>query len=376
MTTKTLLKGLMLFVCFMLLAGCWDKKDLRDNLFVSGIGVDYKEGQYTFYVQVLNFASIAKTEVRSPDASVAWVGQASDSNPYMAMKKLNEYSSQQNLYYGHVNCIVLGAEVLKKNISKLFEALYRSSDIRYQTWLFATDQSIEELFASRSVLDLSPELTLLHNARPEGPLDYALVPMNKVRLFLKNYEEAGNTVMLPSLSINSDTWISKGKGAKVIVAKGVYTFYNRQLRGSFPKDSLRGTRWSEGGHAFPLHVRWSNGEAVMIVTRVRKHITPVVRGSELVYQMKVSATMRIDMLSGKLSTAKLTEQVKEEVTEDIISTYERGAAAKVDLLGLEETLHKHHYSLWKKHSLEKTGKVGRLEPQVEIYIKDSSIFKL
>lgn len=46
----------------LLLTGCWDIREVQDINYISAIGVDYKDGEYIIYAQMLDFSSVAKQE--------------------------------------------------------------------------------------------------------------------------------------------------------------------------------------------------------------------------------------------------------------------------------------------------------------------------
>lgn len=56
----------MLAGCVILLTGCWDSKEVQSINFITAIGIDYADNQYTTYAQLIDFSSIAKQEGPTP----------------------------------------------------------------------------------------------------------------------------------------------------------------------------------------------------------------------------------------------------------------------------------------------------------------------
>ena len=56
---------MLLSMLSLLLSGCWDNKEVQDINYITALGIDYKDNKYIIYVQMLDFATIAKQESRS-----------------------------------------------------------------------------------------------------------------------------------------------------------------------------------------------------------------------------------------------------------------------------------------------------------------------
>jgi len=50
----------------LLLSGCWDVYEAQRMYYVDGLGIDYKDGQYVIYMQLINFTNVAKFEYPNP----------------------------------------------------------------------------------------------------------------------------------------------------------------------------------------------------------------------------------------------------------------------------------------------------------------------
>ena len=89
----------------LMTTGCWDIKHVQDINYVAAIGVEYAEGKYDVYVQMLDFSSVAKMETGKPTAPVpVWIGKGSGDSPIHALDDLYQ-SSQLRIFYGQVNAV-------------------------------------------------------------------------------------------------------------------------------------------------------------------------------------------------------------------------------------------------------------------------------
>lgn len=67
---------MFMFTITLLLSGCWDVTEPQRMYYVQGVGVDYKDNEYTVYLQIINFATVAKTETANPQAAPTEIGKA------------------------------------------------------------------------------------------------------------------------------------------------------------------------------------------------------------------------------------------------------------------------------------------------------------
>nr|MDH3164158.1 hypothetical protein [Bacillus licheniformis] len=44
------------------LTGCWSRYEVQNMNYATAVGIDYVDGQYTMYLQLLDFSTVAKLE--------------------------------------------------------------------------------------------------------------------------------------------------------------------------------------------------------------------------------------------------------------------------------------------------------------------------
>lgn len=72
-------KGILILVIMLttLLTGCWDVNAPERMLYIHGMGLDYKDGKYEVYAQIVDFTNTAKNEQPVTNVPQAEVGHAS-----------------------------------------------------------------------------------------------------------------------------------------------------------------------------------------------------------------------------------------------------------------------------------------------------------
>ncbi len=57
------------------LTGCWSKYEVQNMNYVTAVGIDYADGQYIIYAQLLDFSTVAKLEgQQKSEQPPIWIG--------------------------------------------------------------------------------------------------------------------------------------------------------------------------------------------------------------------------------------------------------------------------------------------------------------
>ena len=59
---KKLFSSIIMICFFIMMTGCWGAKEIQNQTYITGLGLDFSEGQFIVYTQALNFSNIAKLE--------------------------------------------------------------------------------------------------------------------------------------------------------------------------------------------------------------------------------------------------------------------------------------------------------------------------
>ena len=117
---KTYFKLLMIIGLTTLLAGCWDITEPQRMYYINAVGVDYENDEYIVYLQVINFADVAKSVQPSANVAPAEVGRATGKTIEEAIYKLYR-SSDQEIFGGICGLLSFQSGLWKMNI--LFQSL-------------------------------------------------------------------------------------------------------------------------------------------------------------------------------------------------------------------------------------------------------------
>jgi len=345
----------LFFIISVLLAGCWDNKEVQDINYITALGIDYKEDQYIIYVQMLDFATIAKQEgTKQTETAPIWVGKGSGSTLSDALIDLYT-ASQQRVSWGHVTALVLSEAVLApERLSQVFDMTNRSQEIRYTKWVYGTKDSLDDLFTVSPFFQLSPLHSLLHEPQ-ESYRQFSFIRPIQFVNFIRLYREHAATVVLPSLHISTENWTENLKQHPLLEVNGAFLIQHQTLKGWMDRSDLTGTRWlSTPESRASLVVLSGNKAAGSINLENPKSAIEVIReGKEVFYRIKLNVDGMVQNIYQKKSIDEMRRLTEATLREEIQNTFLKTAAIHADPYQLGLQLRRTDPRLWDELRKEK-----------------------
>jgi germination protein, Ger(x)C family len=342
----------ILTICLfpLLLTGCWDLKDLQEINYLTAIGFDLVDGQFTVYGQMLDFTSVAKIEGGKSGAIPVWVGKGHGKTLIHAIDDLYR-TSQLRIFYGHVNAIVIGEKVLKDKtkMEQLEQFFSRYYELRFTPWIFGTSEDIGSIFSATSVFDLSPEISVLHQPMESFKQRSIFTPQS-VRTYALETNEPNRTVLLPTISFSKGKWTKSDRPEQLLTINGAYAMGGDELLGWFPADRMLGLAWvNPEAYRGPLEL-YDGKELVagFSIEKPKVTINPRVRGGKAEYNMKVNLSGTINILMIQTTEADLEREAAKLIQKQIRELYNEGLKHKADVLNLRTSLYRKNNREWKK----------------------------
>jgi len=346
------LKNLRLSVCLailFLLTGCWDIKDLQAINYVTSVGLDYKEGKFIIYAQMLDFASIAKQETgKSSQPPNQWVGKGTGETINLALNDLYN-TMQQKTLWSHITSFVITNSYLEQETTRMTDTFFRFRDIRYTPWVYGTNDSIEQLFSTPGFFNLTSLSTILAEPMELYEQKSYIAPMKYVE-FISEAREPDKTVLLPSISINQKQWNKSDKNEKKLFINGVFAIQNQSFKGWFGQKKINGLRWMESKTVrSPLAIE-ENGKvkAVLSMGEPKFDIKFHNEKNQPRFSININISGNIIESLDSLTDTEMIKKAQKQIEKEVRSTYEEGLKKKADFYSLEYELYRKHYFTWKQ----------------------------
>lgn len=324
------------------LTGCWDEKEIGEVNYVTALGIDYKANHYILHVQMLDFANVAKQEGQkmSEDATL-FVGKSSGATFAEAVNNLYK-TSQQPFHWGQIGTIIYSETVLEKGVEKIQQAIKRNGEFRYTPWVFGTKEPIEELFSVTGFFHLPPIYTIMY--QPEDTYGgYSYIKPIRMHKFISIYKSPGGTAILPSISIDNSAWKqlgSKDESKVTLRIDGGFQINEGKYQDWLSYEDLVGLRWIETDTKItPVKIMEDEKEiGVVEVTYPKTYIKQVGNRAEATFHLQIKAKGILADLQTELNQEQIEKLVKNQIKEDIKTTYQKGLEKEIDIYNLKTVL--------------------------------------
>ncbi|MES9685131.1 hypothetical protein ABWK22_19955, partial [Gottfriedia acidiceleris] len=254
-------KLILLIAPILLLTGCWDLKQLSQITYISALGVDYVNNEFVIYAQVLDFATIGKSEQGSSGAEGPniWIGKGKGTTFAMACNDLFN-STQQRTLFGQISSIVYKESALGKiQVEESLELFERFVDARLTPWIYTTKEPIDKIFAVEPMFPNSPIMTLLHLPNGNYEQHSLIQPMKLVELAAL-INEPSASIIIPTLGLNDQLWKKDDKNMPMMHVNGAFLLYKAKKPQWLSKDDLKGLAWVDRNtERTPLTLNEKNG---------------------------------------------------------------------------------------------------------------------
>ncbi|MFB7641630.1 Ger(x)C family spore germination protein [Peribacillus butanolivorans] len=348
--TRRLSKLFLIFSVLFILTGCWDYKDIQDIHYVTALGVDYEDGKYVVYVQLVDLSAVAKTEAKSSEPTKVYIGKHSGKSISEAINHLYQ-TAQQRLYLGQVSTFVLTDKAIEHNINDIVDAAFRFNLIRYSSNIFATKKPLDELFSIKGFFNLTPLYSELHFPKPIYENLSYIEPIT-LRTFISTYRDVSITTTLPTISWSGNDWTEDKKKRKTFTIDGAYVIYYKKSMNWYSVEELKGSRWiTKKTNRTPIEFTKANGTTYISLTHPHVKIKPIVKNNEAKFTLDVDIKGSILELSTNDSLKNLEKFVQDYIKKDIEQTFEIGLKRNGDSLGLGQKLYRKDLRFWKNNNI-------------------------
>lgn len=338
----------LILILSIVISGCkTDMKEIQHLNYATALGVDFVDGKYHLFVQLIGLDAVAKREgeVSSPLTYISESTGATFLDAFFDLYK----SGQEKFVWAHITAIVISESVLKEGLEDVLDELTRYYEFRLTPWIFATVDPIEKVLSTLGLFNQPTLETIMHNPERMNKQNSLVRPI-KLYQFFREVLEPARTTYLPSLTINKKQWTKNQKDDNKLALDGAFFVQNHQYKGYFTLDELKGLRWiSPKSERVALKVPENKSENTIVVFEDVESNISVVNPNNLTYRIKVSAEGSIgNKVVNHESYNHLLEKTKESMEKEIEELYHLSKEKNTDFLNLEHSYYRKHYEKWKK----------------------------
>jgi hypothetical protein len=207
----------------------------------------------------------------------------------------------------------------------------------------------------------------------------------KLLEFAALYSEPSTSIIVPTLSIEKNSWKKSKKKMPEMTVNGAVIFHQAKKPRWVSKDDLMGVRWlEEKTIRTPLALKDDKGniKALMHLKHPNVRVTPELSAKgDPVYNLHIKVQGELSQLNVPMTTKKLKDEASTKIKAEILSTYTAGLKRNVDVYHLEEKMFRHRFTDWKRLTRRKSfpftkNSLRNIQVDVEITNTGKAKFKI
>lgn len=349
-------------------------KEIQNLNFATALGVDFKDGQYQLYIQLVGLEAVAKTEGETSPAQT-YISTSSGKTLLDAYFELYK-SEQEVIIFSHISTIVVSEAIIERGLDHVLDELTRYYEYRLTPWIFATKDPIDKVLSTLGLFKQSSLETLLHHPDRSSKQSTMVRPI-KLYQFFREIFEPGKTTYLPGITITESQWKNNLKKEPKLTYSGAFFIKDINYKGFYILDSIKGIRWvSKGTERSSLKVPDGENQDTIIVIDNIKTKKKLVDSEGGNYHFEVQLDVKAS-IGNKVNDQKynqLLTETKEHLTKEIKDLFQLGLEEGVDFLDLGHILFRSDFESWEKDKENYLDK-SEVEVSADVTIQHASAFK-
>ena len=202
------MKKLLIIPLLFLLTGCWNYHELNELAIITGVAIDFEDEEYKTTVLISNAKKGSSPENQASPSTTAYEGKGK--NIYESLEDAAS-SISKKAYYGHMEVLILSEDILKQDIKKTLDFLFRYPQTRNEFYVvIAKNNKAGDVLKITTPLESFPSQNIAQNlevSEEQRGFVYA-VTFNE---FVSSLLEKGNNPILPSIEIVGDLKTGTGE---------------------------------------------------------------------------------------------------------------------------------------------------------------------
>lgn len=382
---------LLLSVLLVFLSGCWDREELQQLSIVSGMaidkGSDKVKNRYRVTVQIINPSQVAGGQQGGKvQASPVTTFTETGSTLAETLRKISTKSPGE-LFFPHLQILVIGEKVAKQGIEDLFDMIERDSQFRVLFPVLIARGHI----TAKETLEVTTSLEAIPSAKIGDALksseeDWGTYKSTRADQVIQGLKEG--SVVVTGVKINGEkksgnatTNTQQVSPNANIEIKGIALFKNGKLKKWLDGPPARGVTWITnemkrtvinlncGKKKDAIAIEISRSKSSTHVTF--KHQKPVIYITVRAEGTILENNCSIDLAKSQ-ALGQLDEQLEEEIKQEILLTVKKAQKQKSDIFNFGETVNIANKHVWENlhNSWEKD-----IFPETEVHVNVQAIIR-
>lgn len=375
-------KNSILLILSLILAGCWDGRELNEIGITLALGIDKVDDKFQVTAQVVvpSEVSMKQSSGRTP----VTLFQAEGETVYEAFRKIT-IESPRKIYPGHLRILVIGEELAKEGVGESLDLLSRDWEFRSDFYVVvAKDRTAAEILNVTTPIENIPA-NKMYNTLKTSEESWAGTKGVTLDEFLMNMITDGKEAVLTGIQLVGNQELGSSKQNVESITPAARIQYDHLA--VFKKDKLVG--WFNGSESRGFNDITNSvkttvtsiacpqgGKASIEVLKFQSKMKGSVKKGEPQVEIDIKVEGNVGAveckinLTDKKAIEELEKSYEKEVEKVIQHTIETGQKNfKTDVFGFGQAIHRSNPKIWKKIKHQWDDKFEDLIVDVKVDLK-------
>ncbi|MFC5451085.1 Ger(x)C family spore germination protein [Paenibacillus aestuarii] len=333
-----------------LLCGCWDRKELNDQVFDLAGGIDLDEGKGNRYLITAQLFIPSKTGEGQESSKPSYFLETSRGrNIYDSIEIMQRYLSR-SMTRGHRRNLFIGEKLARSGISEILDSYTHDPDSRLRTdiWVVKDGTAMDIMKVNYPLEELPGMAPIKIHQATGGIVGSSLVE------YLITSKGEGSSPTLPVMQKISPPGLDKP--TMMFYGRAIFN-HDNQLVGYLDNEEAHNRDWILGLGKYVVLTTELQGQSSGVVFQPKSKIRITVLESDKIrIEIAIKGHIVIKenntslVLSNHSDLMKLQASFNQEISNQMTKLIDKVQKAfKLDVLGIGETLYRQHPNYWIRH---------------------------
>lgn len=383
--------ALLLLILFpLLIAGCWNRRELRELGIVGMLGIEKADSGVRVTVEIIKpERKGGKTGMKTGIA-----GGASAKKPAVYIQADGEtvfdafrnatLKSDRRFYTGHNRVIIFGEDIARQGLAPHLDVIFRDHEFRSHAPIaIAVGSSPAEVMGLAAGVEKAPSKHL-HDV-VVGSKNSANAVLIRILDFMQLYKGQGKNAVVGVLRKKRKPPIAPKGEEYELDTEGAAVFRKDKLVGFLDKDEARGYNWVAGNvktAAFDSRAPGSDELTTVEVFSAKSKLDVTLTDGGIKLKVNIDIPATVMQETGSLNVndpdvvAMLEASTAEVVKSEIMLAMNKARLYRSDIFGFGQVVHRKYPKEWKKLQPEWDDLFAVAESEVTVNVNLMRIGKI
>lgn len=388
MKAKRVMLYLLILGIMISLTGCWNGRELTKLAFVLAMGIDRspKTNEYKVSFQVVIPGSVA-TGITGGGGTTTPVAifTGKGNTLFSAIRNASKRVSRQ-LFFAHLQLVVIGEELAKQGIQDLFDFFERSKEPRLTTLvLVARGSEAKPIISTLTSLEKIPANSVSGKIKMSSTLlseNFGIEIYDVLRGLVNEGEPIINGVKLtgdPDKGMEKSN-VEKTRSAAEVIIQGMAIFKNGKLKGWLENGEARGTTWilnKMKSTIVELDCKKKKNSIGVEIIRSSTELHVELKNGEPLFHIHIKEEGNLSEVQCPIDLSNVTvigdleKDWEIKTKSEVMSAVKAAQKEKSDFLGFGDAVKRADPKLWEKIKTDWSGifATSKVDVKVDAYIR-------